>query len=210
MNEVCCSVCSSPSVVHACHHPHTHTLAQCVRSHKLLHPLIYPAMCPVSLHASLAIPSFSSPSLIRVYPAPPPLSLPAATNHRKAERTGGGIRKKRERENGKKGGGISGGLSFFFSDKRPVGIHLRPICWHRTTDRVASWLDQHRRKVAEEQQHQQPPQPWQLWQQLLRWKQKHIYREDVSERKQRPPTCNIKGSNYNNKSIQQQENHVSW
>lgn len=64
---------------------------------------------------------------------PPPLSLPAATNHRKPERTGGDI-KKRENQKMVRGGGISGGLSFFPSNKRPVGIHLRPICWHRATE----------------------------------------------------------------------------
>lgn len=110
----------------------THTLADtvCVRPDKLLHPFIYPEMCPVSLHASFS--SILSPLLSLYKPAllvPPPLSLPAATNHRKPERTGGDIKKEGKQKTAKKkkgglGGGVSGGLSFFPLDKRPVGIHL--------------------------------------------------------------------------------------
>lgn len=110
-------------------HTHRHLLAQCVRPDKLLHPFIYPEMCPVSLHASFS--SILSPLLSLYKPAllfPPPLSLPAATNHRKPERTEGDIKKEGKQKTAKKkkkrGEGVSGGLSFFPLDKRPVGIHL--------------------------------------------------------------------------------------
>lgn len=97
-------------------------LAECVRSDKLLHPFIYPKMCPVSLDAYIPIPPFPPLQF------PPPLSLPAATNHRKPERTEETLKKKeRGTEKTVKEGNALVGSCFLFN-KRAVGIHLRPIC----------------------------------------------------------------------------------
>lgn len=66
----------------------------------------------------------------------------AATNHcsGESEWTEGGT------EN-VKGGDLFCSFSFL-SNKRPVGIHLGPICWHRATEWAASWLNQHGWKIV--------------------------------------------------------------
>lgn len=108
-----------------CTHPYrdtsistyTHTLAQCVWPDKLLpptsHPFIYPVLCPVSLHLSpscLFLPLFWYKPTLQLHLLPYRCLLPQITA---AERLNGQreMVKKRERENVKGKGGVSGGLT---------------------------------------------------------------------------------------------------
>lgn len=153
MNERCCVFATvhlwedSQHSVHRLQHAdlptrhkhtlvYTHMLAQRVRPDKLLlsnsHPFIYQAICPLSLPTSLSIHSFSSPTLIEVYPEAS--SSPIAVCLHKSQQ----LKDWKDREEDKKeeqktweGGETLVRVSFIFSPlvkNSAGGIHLRPTC----------------------------------------------------------------------------------
>lgn len=117
------------------------SMRACVQPDKLLHPFIYPEICPMSACDSPYIPFLSCPTV--------PSSSIAACCHKsqRAWKDREAFKEKKKTKQGKqkmvKEGKTLAGVSFSFRNKRPVGIHLGPICWHRATGRAASWLDQH-------------------------------------------------------------------
>lgn len=101
----------------------------------------------LSLHPFFFFPSFNT-SLACSYLLPYHCLLPQITAAERLKGQRETVEKERKQKMLKGRGGISGGRSFFLSNKRPVGIHLRPICWHRATEWAASWLDQRGWKIV--------------------------------------------------------------
>lgn len=119
-----------------------------VQSDKLLHPFIYPEIGPMSVCDSPCIPFLSCPTVSSSSIAACCHKSQRAWKDREAFKGGKKWRKQKMVKEGK----TLAGVSLSFRNKRPVGIHLGPICWHRATERAASWLDQHGWKVVKAQQ----------------------------------------------------------
>lgn len=97
-----------------------------------------------------------------------------------------------------KGGEALGRVFFLLFNKRPVGIYLRPICWHRATEWATSCLDQHGWKIVGTATTMQ----W-LWQHLL---QEIQTTETFMEKQSLPTTEHIQEEEEDSHLLQQQPN----